>query len=79
MKLSEGESWNYDYDAFVKWEKAHPTSTRAATRSAVETIDKTPVHIPPVIVGKTWKEVINEQSRAVYNTRLLFFYGGFII
>ena len=57
MKLSEGESWKYDYNAFKTWDKAHPTTTRA-TRSIVEVDEEAPVHVPPVIVGKTWKEVI---------------------
>ena len=56
MKLSEGSSWKYDYNAFKTWDKAHPT--KVATRSIVETDDEAPVHVPPVIVGKTWKEVI---------------------
>ena len=56
MKLSEGSSWKYDYSAFKTWDKAHPT--KVATRSIVETNGKAPVHVPPVIVGKTWQEVI---------------------
>ncbi len=56
MKLSEGSSWKYDYNAFKTWDKAHPT--KVATRSIVETNGKAPVHVPPVVVGKTWKEVI---------------------
>ena len=57
MKLSEGESWKYDYNDFKTWDKAHPT-TRATTRSIVETDGEVPVHVPPVIVRKTWEEVI---------------------
>ena len=57
MKLSEGESWKYDYNAFKTWDKAHPT--KVATRSIVEVDDdEVPVHVPPVRVGKTWKDVI---------------------
>lgn len=56
MKLSEGETWKYDYNAFKTWDKAHPTEV--ATRSIVATDDEAPAHVPPVIVGKTWKEVI---------------------
>ena len=59
MKLSEGQSWEFDYDAFVAWDKAHPTSTRVSTRSIVEVDDEEEfVCYPPVKVGKTWKEVI---------------------
>ena len=57
MKLSEGESWKYDYNAFKTWDKAHPT--KVATRSIVEVDDdEVPVHVPPVRVNKTWKEVL---------------------
>ncbi len=56
MKLSEGEGWNYDYSAFKTWDKAHPT--KVATRSIVEVDENEYVHVPPVIVRKTWKEVI---------------------
>ena len=56
MKLSEGESWKYDYSAFKTWDKAHPT--KVATRSIVEIDDEAPAHVTPVFVGKTWKEVI---------------------
>ena len=57
MKLSEGETWKYDYNAFKTWDKAHPT--KVATRSIVEVDDdEVPVHVPPVRVNKTWKEVL---------------------
>ena len=56
MKLSEGSSWKYDYSAFKTWDKAHPT--KVATRSIVEIDAEAPAHVPPVIVEKTWKEVI---------------------
>ena len=59
MKLSEGESWNYDYNAFKTWDKAHPIKTRVTTRSAVERPDFKEVHLPPVVIRKTWKEVID--------------------
>ena len=58
MKLSEGQSWEFDYDAFKTWDKAHPT--KIATRSIVEVEadEDEHVHTPPVRVGKTWEEVI---------------------
>ncbi len=58
MKLSEGESWNYDYNAFKTWDKAHPIKTRVTTRSSVERPDFNEVHLPPVVIRKTWEEVI---------------------
>ncbi|MBR5660209.1 MAG: Ig-like domain-containing protein, partial [Bacteroidales bacterium] len=57
MKLSEGSSWKYDYNTFKTWDKAHPT--KVATRSIAETDKEEHVHIPPVLLGKTWKEVID--------------------
>lgn len=57
MKLSQGESWTYDYNSFVSWDRQHPTVFRSATRSVVETDDNERVHIPPVVVGKTWRQV----------------------
>lgn len=56
MKLAEGPSWNYDYDAFVTWDKAHRTSS--ATKSLVDVDDEAPVHAAPVHVRKTWEEVM---------------------
>lgn len=62
MKLSEGSSWEFDYETFVKWDQAHPTkmSTAPATRSNYVEVDEADneVHIPPVIVNKTWRQVI---------------------
>ena len=58
MKLSEGSSWNYDYNAFKTWDKAHPTTTRATTRSIVDIDDKETVHVPPIHLHKTWEQVI---------------------
>ena len=62
MKLSEGQDWQFDYEAFAKWDKAHPTKMSAApaTRSDYVEIDdvENEDHVPPVILGKTWREVI---------------------
>ena len=58
MKLSDGETWKYDYNAFKTWDKAHPA--KVTTRSIVEVDNtETPAHVPPVHVRKTWKEVID--------------------
>ena len=60
MKLSEGSSWNFDYETFVKWDQSHPTilypGTKAATSfsAAGEELG----HVPPVRVNKTWREVM---------------------
>ena len=64
MKLSEGQDWQFDYETFVGWDQAHPTrmSAAPATRSNyVEVDDAENVnHVPPVILNKTWRQVISE-------------------
>ena len=62
-KLSEGQDWQFDYEEFVKWDQAHPTKMSAspATKAGiVETDDaeNNECH-PPVILGKTWRQVIS--------------------
>jgi hypothetical protein len=61
MKLSEGESWEFDYETFVEWDKAHPDKKAARRRSMVEVGDEEPEHTPPVMVGKTWREAIGHR------------------
>ena len=56
MKLSEGESWTYDYNAFKAWDKAHPAANTA--KRVVKAGEKTHSHVPPVTLRKTWKEII---------------------
>lgn len=58
MKLSEGQSWEFDYETFVKWDKAHPDKKAARRRSMVEIDPEESVHTTPVVVGKTWREIM---------------------
>ena len=58
MKLSEGQSWEFDYETFVKWDKAHPDKKAAKRRSMVEIAPEESVHTTPVMVGKTWREMM---------------------
>ena len=58
MKLSEGPSWEFDYDTFVEWDKEHRQSGKAGSRSMVETGEEESAHSAPVMVGKTWREVV---------------------
>lgn len=64
MKLSEGEDWQFDYETFVAWDQAHPAKMSAAppTKSNYGAIDKAESegHVPPVILDRTWRQVINE-------------------
>ena len=57
MKLSEGQSWTFSYDDFVKWDKAHRDAQAAPQRVDVPDADES-VHVPPVVVGKTWRQVV---------------------
>ena len=63
MKLSEGQDWQFDYETFVKWDQAHPTKLSAApaTRSNYVEVDdaENTSHVPPVILNKTWRQVIH--------------------
>ena len=56
MKLSEGPAWNFDYNTFVAWDKAHPIR---ANRSAAPAAEHK--HVAPVTTGKTWRETINNR------------------
>jgi hypothetical protein len=56
MKLSEGPAWNFDYNTFVTWDKAHPIR---ANRSAAPAAEHK--HVAPVTTGKTWRETINNR------------------
>ena len=56
MKLSEGESWTYDYNAFKTWDKAHPTANTA--KRVVKAGEKAHSHVSPVTLRKTWKEIM---------------------
>ena len=62
MKLSEGQDWQFDYEEFVKWDQAHPTKMSAApaTRSNYVEADDAEDggHVPPVILNKTWRQMI---------------------
>jgi hypothetical protein len=65
-KLSEGADWTYNYEDFVAYDvvnrKASP-STAANVWSPWRTKAAYQPQ-PPVIVGKTWKEVISGRPAA---------------
>jgi hypothetical protein len=56
MKLSEGPAWNFDYNTFVAWDKAHPIRANRAAAPAAEH-----KHVAPVTTGKTWRETMNKR------------------
>ena len=62
MKLSEGQSWEFDYEGFVNWDQSHP-STVPANRSMVEKDgDEAFDHTAPVMVRKTWRQVLKNRT-----------------
>ena len=62
-KLAYGSSWQYDYEEFVKYDAINrKTSASAAPSSAkasAASVSSSFSHTPPVILGKTWREVIH--------------------
>ncbi|MBR5396492.1 MAG: hypothetical protein IK145_01395 [Bacteroidales bacterium] len=56
MTLSEGPSWTFDYETFVNWDLTHKDA-KSATRSLVIPEEDNTNHVPPVVVGKTWRQV----------------------
>ena len=61
MKLSEGSSWNFDYDTFVAWDKAHPAKASASRASVGAAQGEEHGHTAPVATGKTWRQTLNER------------------
>ncbi len=57
MKLSEGNSWTFNYDEFVKWDKAHPDTVKY-TKSSVPADGEESIHVAPIASGKTWRQVM---------------------
>ena len=60
MKLSEGESWEFDYETFVKWDKAHYDTGMKAVNKGEPAVEESE-HVPPVMIGKTWREVMDNK------------------
>lgn len=57
-KLAFGDSWNYDYDEFVKYD-LNRTRSNISKRS----IKKLPKLHAPVMVKKTWKDVVKNKKK----------------
>ena len=59
MKLSEGETWEFDYETFVTWDCAHRDNAKPAAAAPwrIESDGEENVHVAPVITGKTWKQL----------------------
>ena len=63
-KLAYGDEWEYDYEKFVEYDAINRASTpeEAAAKAHVARLQRTlPPTAPPVIVNKSWKEVMSEE------------------
>ena len=63
MQLSEGESWTYDYEEFVKYDEINRKSaTRAAVRplSEAEKKEYAKKHCPPIFIKGTWRDAMKK-------------------
>ena len=60
MILSEGKNWEFDYDAFVNWDKAHRDKSQASMMKRGSTDSEPSNNIPPVVVEKTWRQVMKK-------------------
>ena len=57
-KLAYGDSWVYDYEKFVEYDAVNrKTSSSSASWAPPRSMPK-PTH-PPVMVGKTWRELVD--------------------
>ena len=65
-KLAYGDSWVYDYEEFVKYDEINRKAS-AAQSSESKTAVKARTHAAaPIIMKKTWKEVIEEGRNGTY-------------
>lgn len=58
-KLAYGDSWEYDYEDFVKYDEINRKASSSAHWNAFNPENYRPLH-PPVVVGKSWKDVTHE-------------------
>ena len=60
-KLAFGDSWEYDYEEFVKYDEVNRSGSSTSipvARSRRSNYVEIPVHpaAPPVVVGKSWRD-----------------------
>ena len=58
MKRSEGESWEFDYEAFAEWDVAHRNSVKTSP-APLQSMDSAgeETHTAPIATGKTWRQL----------------------
>ncbi len=62
-KLAYGESWQYNYEDFVRYDVINRSSNAVArnkAKAAQSDMENFEPLAPPVIVGKTWREEMND-------------------
>ncbi len=59
MKLAYGDSWEYDYETFVKWDMEHyPTNLQSRTISKESQNEWMKNHRPPVFINRTSADIL---------------------
>ena len=58
-KLAYGDSWEYDYEDFVKYDEVNLKASSSAHRNVFTPENYRPLH-PPVVVEKSWKDAMRE-------------------
>lgn len=56
-KLAYGESWQYDYEDFVKYDAINRKSAAAMSMTYRTTEEFTPLH-EPIVVNKSWRDIV---------------------
>ena len=73
MQESEGPTWKYDYETFVKFDAkgreefaaAFANASRGTTPAPSEVYEKS-LPLPPVIVNGTWQDAMKNPTKIVY-------------
>ena len=58
-KLAYGDSWEYDYEDFVKYDEINRKASSSAHWNVFTPENYRPLH-PPVVVEKSWKDAMRE-------------------
>ncbi len=61
MKLAYGDSWEYDYETFVKWDMEHyPTTSESRVAVQGSNSEWVKKHHSPVIINRTSAEILRQ-------------------
>ena len=64
-KLAYGDSWEYDYEEFVKYDEKNRKTSSSASVSSGNTVTALmpPLH-PPVVINRRWNEAVPDAATA---------------